>query len=251
MPCGGSEGRYLPRLNPSFLFDKNRIRLYYNAVNLKLTPLKNAINTAELVADALRQAILQGQFKSKQPLRQDEIAAEFGVSKIPVREALFQLKAEGLVTFYPNRGAVVSELSAAEVDEIYAMRSALESLALRRAIPRLSEADFFRAEGALAALDQEQNPAGWSELNWEFHALLYHAARMPRLMSTVERLHHNVARYLILYLAGMAYQETSQAEHRAILAAARQRDSDAAVAHLEQHLASAAEMLGSYLSGEK
>lgn len=219
-------------------------------MNLKLSPLKIAVNTAELVADALRQAILQGRLKSNQPLRQDEIAAEFGVSKIPVREALFQLKAEGLVTFYPNRGAVVSALSAAEADEIYAMRIALESLVLRRAIPRLSQADWLRAEGALAALDQAQNPARWSELNWEFHATLYQAAGMPRLMDTVARLHHNVARYLILYLAGLAYQASSQAEHQAILAAARRRDSEAAVAHLEQHLTSAAEMLGAYLRGQ-
>ena len=91
-------------------------------------------NTPEYIVGALRNAILQGRYKANQPLRQDQIAEKFGVSKVPLREALVQLKAEGLVTFMPNRGAVVTELSAAEVDEIFTMRMALESKALERAI---------------------------------------------------------------------------------------------------------------------
>ena len=77
--------------------------------------------TNQSIANALRVEILRGKLQGGQPLKQDEIAAQFGVSKIPVREALVQLKAEGLVNFYPNRGAFVSELSAAEADEIYAV----------------------------------------------------------------------------------------------------------------------------------
>ncbi|MEZ4730734.1 MAG: GntR family transcriptional regulator [Caldilineaceae bacterium] len=88
------------------------------------------LQITETIAAALRTDILQGSYKSNAPLRQDEIAARFGVSKIPVREALQQLKAEGLVTFFPNRGAVVSTLSSAEVDEIYAMRIALRNIGL-------------------------------------------------------------------------------------------------------------------------
>ena len=102
-------------------------------------------STAEMIASALRLDILKGVLTGKTPLRQDEIALRFGVSKIPVREALFQLKAEGLVAFYPNRGAFVSELSAAEADEIYVMRIALETAALARSIPRLTVADLTRA----------------------------------------------------------------------------------------------------------
>ena len=70
-------------------------------MNLNIGSLKRGLNTAALIADALRYAIMRGTLKSKQPLRQDEIAAEFGVSKIPVREALVQLEAEGLITFLP------------------------------------------------------------------------------------------------------------------------------------------------------
>ncbi len=209
----------------------------------------SANNAADIIASALRADIWQGKLKSGQPLRQDEIAAQYGISKIPVREALFQLKAEGLVTFFPNRGAVVSELSPAEADEIYAMRSALEVVALRRAIPHLTISDLTRADEILAALDQEKNIARWSILNWEFHATLYYPANMPRLMEWVKTLHFNVSRYLIIYLAGMEYQARSQVEHRQVLEACRQGDVDVAADILQRHIQSACKHLMTFLNG--
>ena len=204
-------------------------------------------STAELIANALRVDILQGKLQSKQPLRQDDIAAKFGVSKIPVREALFQLKAEGLVTFSQNRGAAVSELSPAEVDEIYTMRVALETVALQRAIPHLTIAKLTRADELLNAIDQEQNVARWGELNWEFHATLYAPANLPRLMEWIHTLHVNVARYLVIYLSGMDYQAVSQQEHRAILTTCRHGKIEAATEQLRQHLLSASSQLVAFL----
>jgi len=201
----------------------------------------------EVIADTLRAEILQGLLQSNLPLRQDELAERFGVSKIPVREALYQLKAEGLVTFFPNRGAVVTELSSAEVDEIYAMRIALETLALRRAIPHLTIANLTQAETLLDAIEQEKSIAQWGELNWEFHALLYQPANLPRLMEWVRLLHINVARYLVIFLVGLEYQATSQREHRAILEACRQGQIETAVTLLEQHLQAAANKLVAFL----
>ena len=214
-----------------------------------LTPSQNPNPTTakESIADSLRADILRGNFKSGQALKQDEIAAQFGVSKIPVREALVQLKAEGLVNFYPNRGAFVSELSAAEADEIYVMRIALETAVLARAIPNLTVAELNHAEEILKAIDQEENIAKWGELNWEFHGTLYAPAALPRLMDTIKALHTNIARYLVLYLAGMAYQKKSQKEHRAILAACRHGDIEKAINVLEVHLRGASEHLVSYL----
>ena len=208
---------------------------------------KGVTSTAELIADSLRVAILHGQLKSKQPLKQDEIAAAFGVSKIPVREALFQLKAEGLVTFFPNRGATVSELSTIEVDEIYTMRIALETVALRRAIPHLTIANLTQAEEILKVIDQEQNVARWGELNWEFHATLYYPANLPRLMEWVKTLHINVTRYLVIYLAGLDYQASSQREHREILEACRRGHIETATTSLEYHLQSASNQLIAFL----
>ena len=209
---------------------------------------KNPGNTPEYIADALRNAILQGRYQANQPLRQDQLAEELGVSKVPVREALVQLKAEGLVSFLPNRGAVVTELSAIEVDEIFTMRIALENAALQRAIPNLRAADFIRAKGVLEILEEETEQTQWSELNWEFHATLYQASRMPYLLNTIHSLHNNVARYLIIYLDRLSAQNTSQKEHWAILNACRRRDVDAATNHLSTHLRKACKRLLSFLS---
>jgi DNA-binding GntR family transcriptional regulator len=204
--------------------------------------------TKQSIADALRVEILRGKLQGGQPLKQDEIAAQFGVSKIPVREALVQLKAEGLVNFYPNRGAFVSELSAAEADEIYVMRIALENAILPRAIPHLTVSHFTHAGEILAAMDREANIAKWGELNWEFHRTLYSPVGLPRVMDTIEILHSNIARYLVLYLAGMDYQRKSQREHRALLKACRAGEVGKAQDILEKHLRSASTQLVKFLN---
>jgi DNA-binding GntR family transcriptional regulator len=205
-------------------------------------------STTEQIADSLRTDILRGKMKSGQPLRQDEIAARFRVSKIPVREALVQLKAEGLVIFHRNRGVFVSELSAAEANEIYVMRIALETANLERAIPHLTVAQLGQAEEILNAIDREKNVARWSELNWEFHAALYSPAFLPRLTETIRTLHANIGRYLILYLAGMDYQKASQREHRALLEACRHGNVEQANAILEGHLRLASGQLVAFLN---
>jgi len=204
--------------------------------------------TNQSIADALRADILCGRLQGGQPLRQDEIAVRFGVSKIPVREALVQLKAEGLVDLHPNRGAFVSELSAAEADEIYVMRIVLEKEILARAIPHLTVSHFKQAGGLLAAIDREENIARWGELNWEFHATLYAPAGLPRVMETLRTLHTNIARYLVLYLAGMDYQKKSQREHHALLKTCRDGEIEKAQNILEEHLRSASTQLVKYLN---
>jgi DNA-binding GntR family transcriptional regulator len=218
-----------------------------------LTPSPNPapVIANESIADSLRADILRGKLKSGQALKQDKIAAQFGISKIPVREALVQLKAEGLVNFYSNRGAFVSELSAAEADEIYVMRIALETDVLARAIPNLTVAQLKHAEEILNAIDQEENVAKWGELNWKFHATLYSPASLPRIMDTIKALHTNIARYLVLYLAGMAYQKKSQKEHRAILAACRHGDTEKAIMYLDGHLRDASKELVAFLKKQE
>ncbi len=204
-------------------------------------------NTPELIARHLRQAILRGELKSRQPLRQDKLAADLGVSKIPVREALAQLKAEGLVTYKSNRGAFVTALSPTEAREIYLMRGALEAIALEQALPKLGRRDFVLAHSALLSLDVEPDPARWAELNWDFHAALYAPAAMPHLLGTLQMLHVNVGRYLVLYLDRMAFQAQSQAEHYALLAACQTGDLIHAKAVLAAHLQAAADTLIIYL----
>ena len=207
-----------------------------------------ASTTPELIANALRSAILQGRYKANQPLRQDLIAEELGVSKIPLREALVQLKAEGLVRFMPKRGAVVSKLSAAEVEEIYAMRIALETLAIEKAVPRLQPSDLIRAQSVLDIIDSGAEKCQWGDLNWEFHATLYQTADMPLLMQTIQNLHNNVVRYLIIYLDQLSASDLSQKEHWALLSACREKRVATAKKVLAAHLRHASERLVAYLS---
>ena len=196
----------------------------------------SAKTTSEHLADRLRCAIIIGQYKIGQPLNQEELARCYEVSKIPVREALYQLKTEGLVTFSNNKGSVVSSLSADEAEEIYTMRRALEEISLKRALVNMQPADLIQAETALKLIDASTDPRDWPTLNWQFHSSLYCAAGMPKLLETVERLHNNVARYLFLYLDKLAYQTTSQNEHWTLLEACRKKDEQQAVRILRQHL---------------
>ena len=209
---------------------------------------KKQTNTAEIVANTLRKEIIQGRYKANQPLRQDRIAEELGVSKIPLREALVQLKTEGLVSFMPKRGAVVSGLSTDEVEEIYTMRLALESAAMEKSIPNLSDSDFIRAKSVLEIIDIEKDKRRWGDLNWEFHSILYQAARMPLLLNTIQHLHNNVARYLIIYLDRLSASDLSQKEHRAILEACRHNKIADAKQLINIHLTHASERLIAYLA---
>lgn len=203
--------------------------------------------TPGLVAEVLREAILRNVLTGGQQLRQDEIAAHLGVSRIPVREALRQLEAEGLVTFFPHRGAVVSELSHQEVQEIYEIRIPLEATALRLALPRLTQQDLERAEAILEAIDRETEVAKWSGLNREFHTILYTPADRPRLLALINTLRTNVERYQRIYISLMQHKVNSQREHRQILEACRRRDVGTAVQALESHLGQAAQELVAYL----
>lgn len=219
---------------------------------MKLTDLAAQVlqhqrSTPDLIAEALRQAIQNGLFAEGQSLRQDEIATQFGVSRIPVREALRQLEAEGLVTFHPNRGAMVAVLSPTAAQEIGEIRIALETTALQLAIPQFTDAALDRAAAILHEIEQTTDPIRWADLNWQFHAALYESANRPRLLAMIKMLHVNVDRYVRLQIQALDYQDCSQQEHRQMLDACQQRDETQAVAILQHHIGAAAQQLVEYL----
>jgi Transcriptional regulators len=204
--------------------------------------------------DAIRERILNRTYAEGEQLRQDELATTLGVSRIPVREALRQLEAEGLVTFSPHRGAVVSSLSIAEIEELFALRAMLESDLLRRAVPLLTQEDFDRAEEILdeyeAAFDRG-DVAAWGDLNWQLHSTLYAAAGRPVTMGVVERLHLHSNRYARMQLALTHGESQAHGEHRAIFAAVRERDVDRACKLLGTHILGAGRSLTRFLRGER
>ena len=217
---------------------------------MPLTPpatIEPAQTTAERIADIIRAAILHGDLDDGESLRQDELAQQLNVSKIPVREALVQLQAEGLVVLTPNKGAAVATLTAVQMREIYTIRIALETLALRQALPHLQESDFITAESLLDQIDHlppDRAVTDWAQLNWQFHAALYRPAHMSILLGLTATLHTNVVRYLLTKRRAHSQELTqSQAEHRQLLALCRAGDEAGACAALTDHLDQASRLL--------
>ena len=201
------------------------------------------MSTVDRVEQRVRDGLLRGDYPPGTWLRQDDLAAELGVSKIPVREALQRLAAASLVTFEPNRGAMIRPLTAADAEEIFALRLAIEPELLRRAIGRHTIVDLATAE--LALTDRSR---ALTEANWLFHRALYDAAGWPRARSTVETLQAAVAPYVLLYTEGLGGAAESDTEHHELLAHCRAADSPAAVKVLRTHLRSAARALADYLA---
>lgn len=201
----------------------------------------------EIVAEALRDAIVTGRLKAGERLHQDGIASKLGVSRMPVREALRQLESEGLVVFTPHRRVSVAELSADELREIYEIRTALEVLALDLALPRLSPQDLARLAALLDQMDRVVDPGRWLVLNRTFHGILYHSSGRSHLCALIDSLRDNVERYLHIYVSGVEHRAQAQAEHRKILRACRRRRGAEAKKALRRHLHGTVERLEAFL----
>lgn len=187
--------------------------------------------TGAAVAE-LRRRILSGSVAAGDALRQDALAREFGISRIPIREAFHQLAAEGLVTLHPHRGAVVTALSAADIAELFDLRAMLEPDLIRRAVPRLQASDFARAQTTLTAYEAaiaHGDLDAYGELNTEYHLSLYQAAGRNQTLELVRVLLANTDRYTRVQLA-MSEGATTRAkrEHAALLDLCRAGDAEAA-----------------------
>jgi DNA-binding GntR family transcriptional regulator len=183
------------------------------------------------VADHLRRAILSGEIGPGEWIRQEEVAERLGSSRLPVREALRILEAEGLTEHERHKGARVPSLTMHEVDVVYRMREQLEQLAIAESIPHLDDGD-------LRALSEIQDriegiPRGAStavadflELDREFHLRSYTGCRIEQLTGTVTRLWNATAHYrrTFVTLTGPGRKWVIDAEHRLLLDAISRRD---------------------------
>jgi DNA-binding GntR family transcriptional regulator len=190
----------------------------------------------ELVRDRLREAIYSGKLQPGEQLRQEELAERYGISRIPVREALRQLEAEGLVTRKPNRGAVVAALSIQEVIEMLDIRIGLECRALILAVPSMIDSDFEAATKLLKSYDKEPRPQKWGEMNWRFHETLYAPCNRPKLLEMIEANYGHVNRFTRTQVSIASGKEKPQKEHYEILEACMAGDAQRAAALLEAHI---------------
>lgn len=203
----------------------------FNAPNLGIV-----LSASEVIATHLREAIISGQFAEGEPVRQDDVARLFNVSKIPVREALKRLEAEGLVSFQRNKGAVVTVLTEPELAQIFEVRVLLETQIIRLAVPNMTEATFVQAEAICAEFVHESDAARWSELNWAFHACLYEPAKRPFMMQLIRSIHDKVERYLRVQMSIHEGKQGADLEHREILNACRNGKGDLCAELIERHI---------------
>jgi len=211
--------------------------------SLAASEKRRYLTANSFAADTLRVAIVAGVLKPGTPLRQDELATALGVSRIPVREALRRLEAEGLIDFEAHKGARVGSLCPAEIIEISEMRVALETLALRLSVPNLLESDIRESEAILDELDQDLDLARACALHRRFHLGLLLRADRKRLLALIESLYLRVERYLRFQVGQLSYGNQGQSEHRQLLRACAQRNVGLACEILEQHIRIATEKL--------
>ncbi len=198
-----------------------------------------------LVADRLRAAILEGSLKPGQWLRQRQLAEEFNVSQMPVREALKELAAEGLVEHIPYRGMRVVAFSPEDVEDLYAHRSLLEGMTARAAAERIEPDELEHLQHLQAQMDDHMAPedlAEYRQLNRHFHETIFRASRRAYLIRTLQQmwdafptmLWSNFAHTVVYVLPERDATDTH--EHVAILDALAAHDSDAAERLMREHI---------------
>jgi len=204
-------------------------------------------SAATIVFDALRKAIIEGELKADEPLRQDEIARLFNVSRIPVREAISRLEEHGLVRTQRYKGAVVSSLSLDEVCEIQDFRALIEPEIIRQAVPRMTPDHLARARAACDAFAAATDPMSWGDLNRDFHAALYEASALAYHLEVTGNAMDRVDRHLRMQLLLSDGNERANNEHQAILAACQAGDADRAAALTREHINGVRDSLLSHL----
>lgn len=193
---------------------------------------------SQRIADHLRAAILGGEIGPGERIRQEDVARRLSASRLPVREALRMLAAEGLVEHETNKGARVPRLRPHEVDVVYQMRERLEPLAIAESIPYLSEADLRRLEHIQAQIEADSGVSRFLELDREFHLLTYHGCRIDQLTSMVTRLWNSTQHYRRAFVkfSGPSRMWVINAEHRLLLDAVQRRDTTDAERYLSGHI---------------
>lgn len=207
----------------------------------------------EAATEALRERILRGVHRAGEPLRQEALAAELGVSRIPLREALHRLEAEGLVALVPHRGAIVAEVPVGDLAELFELRALIECDLLARAIPHATPEDLEHARGAAEVFAQavtRGRTAQLGEANSRFHAALYAPANRPRTMELVDRLHMQCDRLLRLQLTLTDGGAQAVREHEALWRAAAAGDLSRATHQLQEHILGAGTRLAAAIASQ-
>ncbi|OII58081.1 GntR family transcriptional regulator [Pseudomonas putida] len=204
-----------------------------------------------VIEERLRSAILDGRLPPGTAIRQQELATLFGVSRMPVREALRQLEAQSLLKVEMHKGAVVAPLIGEDAMDTYALRVLLETEALRQSIPLLDANDIASARGYIQQLENETRHAEIGRLNRLFHMSLYSKAPNKKLLRLIEDELNEEERFLRFHLSSMGLGKLTQDDHNALVDAAGDKLVDEAVTVLERHLNNASRVIRKYLDTQR
>lgn len=210
--------------------------------------LKGREGLPEFIARALREAVFTGAFQPNERLHQDDIAKRFGVSRIPVREALMKLVAEGLAIQRTNKGIWVTPLSQEDFRDIMELRLLLEPQALRLSAPHLTGADYAEAQRLLSAVRPAGVGSAAAALHWQFHNVLYAKAARPRLLTQIKELHVAINRYVLPIWRTVGLSTDWDDSHDNIVVALKNGDIDAAASLTAAQIEEASERMLAQLS---
>ena len=209
-------------------------------------------NLSEQIVELVRNRILTGEVPADLPIRQDALAAELGVSKIPLREALARLEQDGLLRSQANRGFFVRTLTTTEAEEVYALRLRLEPDAVALASSLADDEDRKLAFDCLEQLDRATNEhgEGVGALNRAFHLALIRPCEQFLTINFLERLQILSERYVRKHLEPLGRDERANEEHRELLKTWLSRDSEAVASLMRAHIIQTLEDLRGQLAAE-
>lgn len=216
-------------------------------MKLETVDIRQAASAADIVYEALRKAIIEGDLAEGENLRQDQIASMFNTSRIPVREALSRLEQNGLIITQRYKGAVVAGLSIEEIAEIFEFRALVEAEVIRLAVPNMDRSTLALAGRHCEEFGREPNSARWGEINRNFHYSLYEAARRPYYLQIVRASLDRIDRYLRAQLTLTDGMARARREHQAILDACVEGNAEKAAELTRDHVLGAGRALIAYL----
>lgn len=190
-----------------------------------------------LLVENLRDEILLGELMPGQHIRLEDIAERFEISTTPVREALRELEAEGLVTIYPHRGAIITQLSPNDLQDIYEIRATLEAMATRLAVPELTDMTLAQIRSYFEQMDNHlEDLVTLVKLNHKFHITLYNVSGRRHLCELTSMLRYRTQHYLHAYISDLGGMPKAQTEHRILIEACEQADAERAAAIIYEHV---------------
>ena len=199
----------------------------------------NSFSLTDEIADVVRERILKGEYEIGEKIKENQIASELKVSRTPIREAFKLLENEGLIDYIPNRGCFAKGFTKQDVDDIYAVREALEELAVRWSVARITEPELVALEEQVDLMEfytKKKDKRKVLELNTSFHEVIYASARSRFLAQVLRSYKEYIEKTRKSIFYEQSYLESILREHRAIFEAISERDAEKAVEAIAKHL---------------